>query len=249
MDNLRNLEDLQPANDNGTTEFSAISKAIDSKLESGEVDSVLNKFREWSQHPDSIEMGVSAVSSLDNWKYMRKFREFWNNRSEEVQYCIMKSTSVIAAGPMAPTALMFNMGPIQSLIKMGVITYKGHIGEDGKIMEDKITSMGGMEKVMLNGGLKVASGVAKIGKYIYPELEIVEIAEKLVDPVKNLLGTSNKFLEKVRAGVYENRAAFESAETRRNSIIDETRLGCAEVMQSLPANDNTVAAPASALAA
>lgn len=204
-----------------TTEQKA--EVIKGKIDAGEADGIANSFREWSEHPENIQMGIDAASSLDRLKPIRWFRNFWNKRSAEVQWAIMKTTSVAASGAMAPLALWYNVGPIQSLIKMGIITYKGHIGEDGKVMEDKITAMGGIEKVMLNGGLKVAAGVASVGKLIYPELAIVEIAEQLSGPAKNILNSTGSYMEKVRAGVYENRNTFRAAQMERTAIKEATR--------------------------
>jgi hypothetical protein len=204
-----------------TTEQKA--ELIKGRVDAGEAKAVTDAFREWAENPENIQMGIDAVSRLDRLAPIRWFRNFWNNRSAEVQWAIMKTTSVLSTGPVAPAALWYNVGPIQSLIKMGVITYKGHIGEDGQVMEDKITAMGGIEKVMLNGGLKVASAIASVGKAVYPELAIVELAEKFTGPAKDIFSSSGPYMEKVRAGVYENRAAFQTAQVERKAITNETR--------------------------
>lgn len=177
------------------------------KVASGEADRYLDKLNAIVEHPDNLKKIKETLIDLDSSIPMRHFRKYWDKLPHTAQWALMhlsKGSIVSLTG-----------GPIHLLIKFGFINYKGHLNENGQIMEEKIQAMGGLDKYMLKYGVK-------IGKYFVPELAGVE---PFVDPLIKLQNISDKTLNRVRGAVRAAREVREAPERNIEKISSSTRGG------------------------
>lgn len=192
------------------------------KVASGEADRYLDKLNQIVEHPDNLKKIKETMIDIDSSLPIRHFRKYWNKLPHTAQWALLhlsKGSLVSLSG-----------GPIHLLIKFGFITYKGHLNENGQIMEEKIQAMGGLDKYMLKYGVK-------IGKYFVPELAAVE---PFVEPLIKLQNISDKTLNRVRGAVRAAREVREAPERNIEKISTNTRSGLQKLnlVAAEPANDN-----------
>ena len=109
--------------------------------ESVDVNDLISRIEAYANHPDTIKSLTKLMERVDQSSPMRRFRAYWNGLSHVTQWGLMHVTKALSGS-----------GPIQTMVRFGFIDYKGHKGEDGQIMEEKIISMGGWEKFLVMAG-------------------------------------------------------------------------------------------------
>ncbi len=201
------------ANDNAEKPKNNTEAAAD-LVNSDKGKAALDKIKKWAEDPKSVEGIGKSLSWLDTSAPMRSFRAWWNRRSRLAQWAIMYGSTAA----VTPTLLVQNSGIIQTMIKFGFITYKGHVSESGepledaKKMEDEIDRMGGMSDFLVKYGVKV-------GKYVYPELEAVE---PFIEPLMSAKGSANKGLRNLRANIRRRRGKFERENLKPADVANDT---------------------------
>jgi len=204
--------------------FKDMDKAqLHEAVKSGKVDGLIDRMEEYANHPTTVKKLTSLMISVDKSAPIRHFRTFWNKLPQLAQWAIMHGTK----GPMMMSS---NNGPIELMIKNGFINYKGHLNENGEIMEEKIQAMGGMNKYLLKYGVK-------IGKYFVPELKEVE---PFVEPMLKLQNLGDKTMEKVRHAVRAARETREEPKRNIQKISSDVRsnLQTLNFLPQEPANTN-----------
>jgi len=179
--------------------------ALKEKMTSGEVDDLIDRIDQYSTHPATLKTLTELLGTVDQIAPMRYFRKFWNKLPHLAQWGLMHSTK----GPN----LFSSRGPIQTLIRLGFIDYKGHMNEDGKIMEEKIAAMGGFDKFMFKYGVKV-------GKYFIPELAPLE---PFVGPLLKLDNIADKMMSQNRQYLRAQHEIIEKPEKNIENISDTSR--------------------------
>ncbi len=187
-------------------------------VKSGKVDNLINRLDQIAQHPESLKKLTNLMIEVDSSAPIRHFRKFWDKLPHLAQWATMH----ISKGFLVMSS---THGPIELMIKNGFIVYKGHLNENGQIMEEKIQALGGMDKYMLKYGVK-------IGKYFAPELAAVE---PFIDPLLKLQDVGDKTMEKVRHGVRAAREAREAPEHNIANISNATRSNL-QTLSLLPAD-------------
>lgn len=180
-------------------------KALQEKMTAGEVDDLIDRIDAYSKHPATLKSLTELLETVDQSFPMRHFRTFWNSLPHLAQWGLMHGTK----GPN----IFSGSGPIQTLIKFGFIDYKGHMNENGQIMEEKITAMGGWDKFMLKYGIK-------IGKYFVPELAPVE---PFVEPLLKLNNIADKTMSQSREYLRSLHKIVEKPEKNIAQISDASR--------------------------
>ena len=170
--------------------------------ESVDVNDLISRIEAYANHPDTIKSLTKLMERVDQSSPMRRFRAYWNGLSHVTQWGLMHVTKALSGS-----------GPIQTMVRFGFIDYKGHKGEDGQIMEEKIISMGGWEKFLVTYGVK-------FGKYVFPELKAVE---PFVGPLLKLDKISVKTLSHVRVYLRSLHQIQENPENNISAISDTAR--------------------------
>ncbi len=146
---------------------------------------------EMLKQPEAIEKITEVVSAID--KHCDMVRKAWDKMPADLQWAIR------FADTRSPTP-----SPIDMMIKLGMLTFKGHLDKGGNINETKIKKESELEQLLLKYGVK-------LGKWVFPELAALE---PFVEPLNKLKGVQDDILSTVRRGVTanrENRLAEEAA--------------------------------------
>jgi hypothetical protein len=174
-------------------------------MSAGDVDDLIDRIDKYSTRPATLKSLTELMEKVDQCGPMRHFRSFWNGLSHLAQWGLMHGTK----GPN----IFSGRGPIQTLIKFGFIDYKGHLNENGEIMEEKIVAMGGWDKFFLKYGIK-------FGKYFFPELTVVE---PFVGPLTKLDNIADNTLFQSRQYLRSLHEIVEKPEKNIANISDATR--------------------------
>lgn len=189
------------------TQPGAVEQQLQAAFESKKGQEYLKKLDQWAENPDAFHGIGKILSYFDTCLPMRKFRAWWDQRDHLTQFALMYGTT-------PPQMWIQQAGPIQALIKVGFLKYKGHNQENQEKMEAQIDKMGGMGDYLAKYGIK-------FGKYIFPELEAVE---PLVEPLLKLKGAGNKALRNVRRSVYYHRAKYEQEQLKPVDVVVTTNV-------------------------
>lgn len=170
-----------------------------------EVDDLIDRLDKYSTHPATLKSLTELLETVDQSAPIRHFRSFWNKLPHLAQWALMHGTK----GPN----IFSGSGPIQTLIKFGLIDYKGYLNEDGEIMEEKIVAMGGWDKFLLQYGVQ-------FGKYLLPELAEVE---PFIGPLLKLDNIADKTLSQSRQYLRSMHEIVEKPEKNIENIQDNAR--------------------------
>lgn len=209
---LEQQEAEKAANDNAEkepdlTQPGAVEGQLKAAFESKKGKEYLKKLETWAENPESFHGIGKILSYFDTCLPMRKFRAWWDQRDRLTQWALMYGTT-------PPQMWIHQAGPIQALIKVGFLNYKGHHNENAAKMEDEIDKMGGMSDFMAKYGVK-------FGKYIFPELAPIE---PLVEPLLKIKGLGNQALRNVRRSVYYHREKYEREQLKPIDVMVSTNV-------------------------
>lgn len=186
----------------------------------GQLESVISKVEETAKDPQTLKDLTKAAITIDQSAPFRYFRKFWDRLPKLAQFALMHTTK----GPF----IMSSNGPIQIMMKFGLINYKGHLNEKGEVMDEKIQEMGGSSKLLKKYGVK-------IGKYFIPELRAVEpMVEQIAVYEERLDKVSQNIMPKVRESVRANRNKVEGPAININMQQGDTRAKIADTIDLYP---------------
>lgn len=186
----------------------------------GQLDAIITKIEEKSKDPQTLKDLTKAAITVDQSAPIRYFRKFWDRLPELAQCAMMHITK----GPF----IMSSNGPIQIMMKFGLINYKGHLNEKGEVMDAKIQAMGGPTKLLKRYGVK-------IGKYFIPELKAIEpMVEQIAKYEDRLDKVSLAIMPKVRESVRTNRLKVEGPAININLQQGDTRAKVADTINLYP---------------
>lgn len=192
-------------------------KKLLEKAQSGELDRYIDQLDKYADHPDNIRKLKTIMDEVDHSKVLTFFR---NKMWDKIPYIGQAGLMHLTQGPLIGTS----HGPLQTMVKFGLITYKGTLNEDGKIIQEKIEAMGGLDKYLLKYGVS-------LGKYFIPELAAIE---PLIGPLTKLQSIGDKNISRVRHHLIQRRQAEQDALKNINDISDNTRDKVSEIMPNLP---------------
>jgi len=225
------------------TEPASVEAQLANAYNTKEAQDAIAKIEAYGKNPENIGAISKPICYLDTTLPMRKFRTWWDNRSRLMQWAIMKACT-------PPMFQLQNAGPIQTLIKFGLITYKGHYNENPQKLQqqidsemerkvdDKIDDMGILEKYLLKYGVK-------LGKYVYPELAAVE---PFVEPLMRVKDVQTNVLRNIRHNVRRHRLKYESTQVQPADVAVSTEVQANDVVDqaeaSAPAQTEKPSVPA-----
>ncbi len=185
-----------------------------------QLDAAIIKIEEKSKDPETIMDLTKAAITIDQSAPIRYFRKFWDRLPKLAQFALMHTTK----GPF----IMSSNGPIQVMMKLGLLNYKGHLDEKGQIMDEKIQAMGGSNKLLKKYGVK-------IGKYFVPELRVVEpMVEQISKYEDRLDKVSQNILPTLREKVRAHRNTTEGPAININLQQGDTRAKVADTIDLYP---------------
>lgn len=185
-----------------------------------QLDAVISKIEEKSMDPETIKDLAKAAITIDQSAPIRYFRKFWDRLPKLAQFALMHTTK----GPF----IMSSNGPIQVMMKFGLLQYKGHLDEKGQIMDEKIQAMGGSSKLLQKYGVKIAG-------FFIPELRAIEpIIEQISKYEDRLDKISQNILPILREKVRTNRNQVEGPAVNINLQQGDTRAKIADTIDLYP---------------
>lgn len=204
------FEQEQAANEQEQPDISSsrsIEEQLQAAFESEKGKEYLGKLDQWASNPENFHGAGKILSYFDTCLPMRKFRAWWDQRDRLTQWALMK-------GCTPPQLWLYDMGPLQALVKFGFLTYKVHHNENEQKMEEAIDKMGGMPDYLARYGVK-------FGKYIFPELAEIE---PFVEPMLKVKGLSNKGIRNLRRSVRRHRARYEREQLKPVDVVVTTNV-------------------------
>jgi|GEM_PF-6063398 len=202
-------------------------KALD-HVTSGKADSALDQLNALAEHPENLSTLSKTLIAVDSSRPMTAIRNYWDKRPPLAQWSLMNLNNT-------PLALATGYDFFELLVKFGFVDYKGHLHEDPKVMEQKVQAMGGKTKYLLQYGVK-------IGKYLLPEVAVVE---PFIKPLQKLHGIIGNTLDKVRGDIRSARQVREAPARNIANISHATRQNLQHQTQlslpfAEPTNDNPI---------
>ncbi len=170
-------EHITPTSELSKYDFSKNEKALKSmKKPESKQERIANQIEQLAKHPKNKEILYKLVSTIDKTSSMKSLRTAWNKLPKNAQLSAITFARIPGIG-----------GPIEYMIKVGLLNYKGHLDEQGEVMEKKVAKLGGAEKILLKYGIKV-------GALFFPELRPIVPLIKPIMKIEEHMGNNAAYV-------------------------------------------------------